>query len=90
MIQNIITTEFIEKFNTLNNKKVDVYIDHILYGSQKMRGCVPHTLWDGERIGFIIEEEERYIIKHELREVYIDENGCCLNGDVMKIKVKIQ
>lgn len=89
-MQNIITTDFIEKFNALDNKKVDMYIDHILYGTQKMRGCVPHTILDGERIGFIIDEEERYITMDELREVCIDDNGCCLNGDVMKIKLKIK
>lgn len=90
MIQNIITKEFIERFNALDNRKANVYIEHALYGSQKMRGCVPHTLLDGERIGFIIEEEERYVTMDELREVYADDNGCWLKGDVMEIRVNIQ
>ena len=89
-MQNIITKEFIERFSALNGKKVDVYIEHILYGSQKMRGCVPHTLWDGERIGFIIEEEERYVTMDELREVCADNNGCCIKSDVMNIIVNVQ
>lgn len=88
-MQNIITKEFIEKFNALNDKKVDVYIEHILYGSQKIRGCVPQTLWDGERIGLIIEGEEKYITMDELHEVCADDNWCCLKSDVMEIKVRV-
>ena len=89
-MQNIITKEFIERFEALNGKKADVYIEHILYGSQKMRGCVPHTLWDGERVGFIIEDEERYLTMDELVDVCADDHGCLLQGDVMKITLKIK
>ena len=89
-MQNIITKEFIEKFNALNDKKVDVYIEHILYGSQKIRGCVPQTLWDGERIGLIIDGEEKYVTMDELRGGCADDHGCCLESDVMKIKVVMQ
>lgn len=89
-MQNIITKEFIERFWVLDGKKADVYIEHILYGSQKMRGCVPHILWDGERIGFIIEDEEKYLMMDELVDVCADDHGCCLKSDVMEIKLKIQ
>ena len=89
-MQNIITKEFIEKFVALNGKKADVYIDHILYGSQKMRGCVPYTIWDGERIGFIIEDEEKYLTMDELCDVNVSSHECCLTGDVMAIKLKIR
>lgn len=89
-MQNIITKEFIEKFNELEGKKLDVYIEHILYGSQKIRGCVPQTLWDGERIGIIIEDEDKYLTMDELVEVCADSNGCHLKGNVMEIKLMIQ
>lgn len=89
-MQNIITKEFIEKFVALNGKKADVYIDHILYGSQKMRGCVPYTIWDGERIGFIIEDEEKYLTMDELCDVNVSSHECCLMGDVMAIKLKVR
>ena len=88
--QNIITTEFIERFVALNNKRADLYIEHILYGPQKMRGCVPHALWDGERIGFIIEGEERYITIDEVCDVYADDVGCYIKSDVMEIKLNTQ
>ena len=90
MRQNIITTEFIERFSALNNKKANLYIEHILYGPQKMKGCVPHTLWDGERLGFIIDNEARYITTDELREASISNDGCYIKSDVMEIKLKIQ
>ena len=90
MRQDIITKEFIERFNALSNKKADLYIEHILYGPQKMRGCVPHTLWDGERVGFIIDGERKYITIDELREVCIENNECCLKSDVMNIKLQIK
>ena len=90
MRQDIITAEFIERFVALDNKKTDLYIEHILYGSQKMRGYVPHVLWDGERIGFIIDGEERYVTIDELCHVYADDSWCCIKSDVMEIKLKIQ
>lgn len=89
-MHNIITKEFIERFWALNGKKADVYIEHILYGSQKMRGCVPCTIWDGERIGFIIEDEEKYLTMDELCDAYVSSQECCLRGNVMTIKLKIQ
>lgn len=89
-MQNIITKEFVEKFEALNGKKADVCIDHILYGSQKMRGCVPCTLWDGVHIGFIIEDERKYLMMDELIEACADDHGCYLKGDVMEIKLKIK
>ena len=89
-MQNIITKEFIERFVALNGKRADVYIDHILYGSQKMRGCVPCTIWDGERIGFMIDDEEKYLTMDELVGVCVDDHGCCLKSDVMEIKLKIK
>lgn len=90
MRQNIITAEFIDRFNALSNKKADLYIEHVLYGPQKMRGCVPHTLFDGERIGFIIEGEERYVTMDELYDVYVDDVGCYIKSDVMEIKLSTQ
>ena len=89
-MQNIITTEFIEKFRALNGKKANIYMKHILYGSQKMKGCVPQTLLDGERIGFIIEDEERYLTMDELVEAYVNNNECCLKSDIMEFKLMIQ
>lgn len=89
-MQNIITKEFIERFMALSGKKADVYIEHILYGSQKMRGCVPYTIWDGERIGFIIEDEEKYLTMDELCDAHVSSQECCLRGSVMTIKLKIQ
>ena len=89
-MQDIITKEFIERFEALNGKKSDVYIEHILYGSQKMRGCVPYTIWDGERIGFIIEDEEKYLMMDELCDAHVSSQECCLRGDVMEIKLMIK
>ena len=89
-MQNIITKEFVEKFEALNGKKADVCIDHILYGLQKMRGCVPCTLWDGVHIGFIIEDERKYLMMDELRDAFVSGNECCLKGDIMSIKLKIK
>lgn len=84
-----ITTEFIEKFNELNTKCADVYIKHILYGSQKIKRCVLHTLWDGERIGLIINEEEKYITMDELRRFDIDNEECSVSSDVMELYIKL-
>ena len=84
-----ITTEFIEKFNGLNSKCADVYIKHILYGSQKIKQCVLHTLLDGERIGLIINDEEKYITMEELRRFDIDSKECSVSSDVMELYIKL-
>lgn len=66
----------------------DVYIKHLLYGSQKIRRCILHPFVDGDRIGLIINDEDVYITMDELCEVYIDNNKCLLQSDVVKIELK--
>ena len=87
MFQDIITAEFTERFVALNGERADVHIEHILYGSQKIKGCVLHPLWDGERIGLIINEEEKYITENELCSAFFDGKNCCIQSDVMKISI---
>ena len=84
-----ITTEFIEKFKKLNNKCADVYIKHVLYGSQKIKRCVLHTILDGERIGLIINEEEKYITMDELRCFDINNKECSVSSDVMELYIEL-
>lgn len=85
----IITTEFIERFNALNNMIVDVYIKHILYGSQKIKECVLHPFVDEDRIGFIINEEEIYITMEELSGVSLDSNRCIIESEVMELYINL-
>lgn len=83
----ILTTEFIEKFYELNNKCANVYIKNILYGPQKIKGCVLHPFYDGDRIGLIINEEEKYITMDELRSFNVNDAECCVSSDVMEIRI---
>lgn len=85
----VITTEFIEKFNALNNKCVDVCIKHILYGTQRIKRCVLHTLWNGERIGFTINEEDIYITMDELQNASINDNECIIKSEVMELYIML-
>ena len=87
MFQDSITAEFIESFVTLNGERADVHIEHILYGTQKIKRCVLHTLWDGERIGLIVNEEEKYITTNELCGACFNGKNCCIQSDVMKISI---
>lgn len=81
----IITTEFIEKFNALNNTVADVQIKHLLYGNQKIKRCILHPFVDGDCIGLIINEEKKYIMVNELRNAYFDNENCYMQSDVMEI-----
>ena len=83
----IITTEFIEKFNALNNIIADVYIKHILYGSQKIKKCVLHPFVGEDRIGLIINEEEVYITIEELSGASLDSDQCILESEVMELYI---
>ena len=85
----IITTEFIEKFNALNNIIADVCIKHILYGTQKIKKCVLHPFMDGGRIGLIINEEEIYITMDELCGVSIKNNEFTIKSEVMELYIML-
>ena len=60
----------------------------MLYGNQKLNRYVLHPFVDEERIGFIVGDgEEKYIAIDELKEIYICEDQCYLNSNVMEIKI---
>ena len=85
----IITTEFIESFYALNNMIADVYIKHILYGSQKIKKCVLHPFVGEDRIGLIINEEEVYITIEELSGASLDSDQCILESEVMELYINL-
>lgn len=83
----VITTEFIEKLNALNNTIANVDIKHILYGSQKIKKCVLHPFVGEDRIGLIINEEEIYITMDELSAVSIGDAECIIKSEVMELHI---
>lgn len=84
-----ITTEFIEKFNGLNNTVADVYIKHLLYGNQKIKGCILHPFMGGDRIGLVINSEDIYITMDELQSVCINDVECVIKSEVMELYIKL-
>ena len=82
-----ITKEFIERFSALNNIVADVYIKHLLYGSQKIRQCVLHPLMDGARIGLRINEEAVYMTMNELVGASIKDSECVIKSEVMELRI---
>ena len=87
LLQTTITTEFIEKFNGLNNKCADIYVKHALYGAQQIKKCILHPFVDGESIGFTINEENVYITMDELLTASIDNNECVIKSEVMELYI---
>lgn len=87
MLQKNIIKDFIEKFIVLEGAKANIKIHHLLYGNQKLNKCVLHPFVDEGRIGFIIEDEKRYITMEELCEVSIDNRGCRLKSEVMELYI---
>ena len=83
----IITTEFIEKFNALNNAVADVYIKHLLYGNQKIKRCILHPFVGGDRIGLTINDEDVYITMGELQSVCINDVECIFKSEVMELYI---
>lgn len=91
LLPQIIIMEFIKKFMTMNNKKANVRIKHLLYGRQKLNKCILRPFSDEECIGLIMNDGERkYITMDELRDVYIDDLICILKSDVMEVQIIIQ
>lgn len=85
----MLQTEFIEKFNGLNNMVADVHIKHLLYGSQKINRCVLHPFVDGERIGLVVNEEDIYITMGEMRNVRFVDTECVIESEVMELYIKL-
>jgi hypothetical protein len=83
----VITTEFIEKFNKLNNTVADVYIKHLLYGNQKIKRCILHPFVDGDRIGLTINDEDVYITMDELQAVSATSAECIVKSEVMELYI---
>ena len=83
----IITTEFIEKFNALNNTVADVHIKHLLYGNQKIKRCILHPFMDGDRIGLNINKESVYVTMDELLSVSVNDNEYAIKSEVMKLHI---
>ncbi len=83
----IITAEFIEKFNALNNTVADVHIKHLLYGNQKIKRCILHPFVDGGCIGLNINEENVYITMDELLSGDINDNEYVIKGEVMELYI---
>lgn len=83
----IITKEFIEKFNALNNTVADVYIKHLLYGNQKIKRCILHPFVDGDCIGLVINNEDVYITADELHGASIKDHECVIKSEVMELYI---
>lgn len=83
----IITEEFIEKFNALSNAVADVHIKHLLYGNQKIKRCILHPFVDGDRIGLNINEEYVFITMDELIGANVKDNECVIKSEVMELYI---
>ena len=71
-----------------NGQMVSVCIKHILYGSQKIK-CALRPLWDGERIGLIINDEDIYVTTSELKDVSIGDNEFVIKSEVMELYINL-
>ena len=89
MWHNAITNEFIERFSKFDNTKACVRIQHALYGTQKANGILIQTLLDEERVGIIIDGEEKYIYLDEIVDIGIKDNECHIKSDVMEISLQL-
>jgi hypothetical protein len=85
----ILTAEFIEKFNALESIIADVSIEHLLYGNQKIKGCVLRPFVDGDRIGLVINDEDVYMTMDELQEFCINHIECIIKSEVMKLHITL-
>ena len=88
MLPKFIIRDFIEKFIALNHQKANVQIKHLLYGNQKLNGCVLRPFADEERVGLIMDDgEKKYIMFEELCQVSVNEKVYYLKSDVMELYI---
>ena len=81
--------DFTKEFKLLDGQYGDVRILHALYGNQKYNRCVLHPLVDDERIGLVIDDEDKYVTMDELCGVSITNNEYCIKSDVMELYIKL-
>ena len=85
----MLSKDFTEKFQALEGIYGNVHIKHILYGNQKYNRCVLHPFLGEERIGFIIDDEEKYVTMDELCGVSITDTGCYIKSEVMELYIEL-
>ena len=81
--------DIVEKFLATDGKKANVYINHLLYGCQKIRDCVLRPFADEEHIGLVVNDEEIYITMDELSDIYVDGPEYVIKSNVMKLCIEI-
>lgn len=82
-----LTEELINNYLKLNGQTMYITMIHAFYGPQKLK-CVLHTFFDGERIGFIVDEKEKYVMMDELCDMQVGKDYCYIKTDVMEIYIK--
>lgn len=76
------------KLKEYNGGDAIISISHKLYGSQKLK-CKFDYIFDEQRIGFYINEQEIYINRNEIVD-YGTKDGIYFADDVMEIRIKMQ
>ena len=79
--------DLIEVLKKIEGKNVWINITHDLYGDQNIK-CAFQLLNDGERLGFLVGEQEIYINKNEICNIGIKGNLVCFADKVMCIKIR--
>lgn len=65
-----------------------ISISHKLYGTQKLKVKLDY-IWDAERVGFYVNEQEIYVDKHKIVD-YGTKDGIYFADDIIEIKIKMQ
>ena len=79
--------DIIEVLKKIEKKNVYINITHSLYGDQNIK-CAFQLLNDGERLGFLVGEQEIYINKDAICDIGIKGNLVYFADEVMCIKIR--
>ena len=79
--------DLIEALKKIERNNVCVDITHKLYGDQNIK-CAFRLVNDGERLGFLVGEQEIYINKNEIRDFGIKGKLVYFADEVMCIKIR--
>ena len=64
-----------------------VYTSHCFYGDQKIK-CNLDYIFDANRVGFRVGEQEIYIYRNEIKDFGI-KDGIYFTDSIMKIRIKL-
>ncbi len=80
---------FSEDIDKFIGKTVKVYVDHKIYGKQKIVVRKFQPLCNVDKVGFVINDREFYVCSDEIENIEADDSAIYIYGTVQNMIIQI-